>query len=92
MISTQNSTVDSILEDKTSSIISISQQIHNIQGITLQDKLVTLNRCNCCTRHTTNKPTTFLPSFILLPNSNSKYNYCTCNCRHLSRWICRMSD
>lgn len=56
------------------------------------DIIKTLNLCNCCERHKNKKPkkfekykeTEFSNANILEINSR-----CTCNCRHLSRFICR---
>ena len=61
-----------------------------IQGHSLESKLFTLNTCDCCSRHTINKPSIFKvwhnTQFIFKPN---KLNLCPCNCRHLARIICR---
>ena len=71
----------------------IIQDISKVDGITWQEKLHTLSRCNCCVRHQNNKPFIFgiyqdIPSNKLIPN----YYHCHCKCRHVARFICRQSD
>ena len=63
-----------------------------VQGQIPHDKLKTLNNCNCCVRHGTNKPTCFSPQIECESDSfmNSDQTvHCECNCRHLARLICR---
>ena len=49
-----------------------------------------LSKCNCCERHKTNKPTN-----LHTWNETNSQNHddgppdCKCNCRHLSRFLCR---
>lgn len=59
-----------------------------IQGNTWQDKINTLNTCNCCSKHQINKPTQ-LQIWNELPFHNDQSRQCLCNCRHMSRMICR---
>lgn len=51
----------------------------------------TLNACKCCSRHQINKPTK-----IALWNETEFHNTqdtaCSCPCRHLSRFLCRVVD
>ena len=63
-----------------------------VQGQTPEDKLKTLNKCNCCDRHSTNKPKNLAPWIETTSNLFMKYDEtvkCECNCRHLARIICR---
>ena len=63
-----------------------------VQGQTPHGKLKTLNNCNCCDRHGTNKPNSFTPWIECESNLFMKYDQtvqCECNCRHLARMICR---
>ena len=70
--------------------------LHNmflsISGDTWQQKLDTCNKCNCCTRHSINRPSIFQP-WVELPFSDTshytKNNMCSCDCRHKARFICR---
>lgn len=55
------------------------------------DVLKTFASCNCCTRHQKNKPKT-LTKWIDTTIPETQYTPCSCNCRHLSRWICREVD
>lgn len=57
---------------------------------TVQDKLNILYLCDCCERHQKDKPI----SVCTYEESECTNNYfedyvCKCNCRHLSRVICR---
>ena len=38
-------------------------EFNNIYGKTFQEKLITLNKCNCCERHSINKPLIFFMGF-----------------------------
>ena len=69
----------------------IIQAVSMVDGITWQEKLHTLSRCNCCFRHQKNKPFIF-GMYKDLPLSNLPPNLCDCNCRHIARFICRQSD
>lgn len=55
-----------------------------------QNMLDILNKCQCCDRHQTDKPSIYQPwietSFHNTPDS---YLSCSCSCRHVSRMICR---
>ena len=50
-----------------------------------------LKNCKCCIRHQINKPDKFLiwsdPKFDAI--NDNKDRPCKCDCRHLSRWLCR---
>ncbi len=68
-----------------------TDNINDILGITWQDKLDYLSVCNCCVTHQVNKPRVFctwVDTHITFSNPKT----CTCNCRHLARWICRQTD
>lgn len=63
-----------------------------VQGNCYQSKLKTLNECNCCDRHGTNRPKNLGLWIECESNSFMKYDntvQCECNCRHLARVICR---
>jgi len=67
---------------------SLEQLFDTVVGDTYQEKLNTLSLCNCCERHKVNRPMYF-SHWLDLPRSN-RFDYsCECNCRHISRWICR---
>lgn len=69
----------------------IIQAVSMVDGITWQEKLHTLSRCNCCFRHQKNKPFIF-GMYKDTPFSNLPPNFCNCNCRHIARFISRQSD
>ena len=60
-----------------------------------------LNNCKCCERHQQNRPKKFeiwnknneqqepLPKIKSKELQISQLNACSCDCRHLSRWLCR---
>ena len=60
-----------------------------------------LNKCKCCERHQQNRPKKFeiwdknneqqyiLPKIKIKELQISQLNACACDCRHLSRWLCR---
>lgn len=63
--------------------------IEYVPGNTYQDKIDFLYRCNCCERHRINKPFIFF-KWVDTPFNFNKPSYnCKCNCRHISRFICR---
>lgn len=53
-----------------------------------RDILNTFASCKCCSRHQINKPTS-LNTWRDLTIPFSQDTSCKCDCRHLSRWICR---
>ena len=64
-----------------------------IEGKTVEEKLKTLNRCECCERHKINRPEglDLVSVSVSVKNSNGKDNEtitCKCDCRHLARLIC----
>lgn len=65
-----------------------------VEGKTYQEKLDTLNKCECCERHKKNKPSTF-STWIELDfkfKDNTEFNVnCKCDCRHVARHICRQA-
>ena len=60
-----------------------------------------LNKCKCCERHKQNRPKKFeiwdinnkqqdqLPKIKSRELQFSQLDACACDCRHLSRWLCR---
>ena len=53
-----------------------------------EDVFKTLTLCNCCPRHQINKPKT-LQKWINTEFHETQDTDCDCQCRHLSRFICR---
>lgn len=54
-----------------------------------------INNCNCCEKHSKNKPTIYDYENGLVPEYSSKNNsnrLCLCECRHISRCICRAQN
>jgi hypothetical protein len=70
---------------------AITFRINSINGFTYQDKLNFLNNCNCCDRHKINKPFVFT-FWNETPFNFTDYYTCTCDCRHVSRFICRLYE
>ena len=63
--------------------------IFNNRTLTKLDILNTMNACKCCPRHQINKPKK-LEKWQETPLHNHDYFIsCYCECRHLSRFICR---
>ena len=56
-----------------------------------QNTLNILSKCKCCSVHNHNKPTIFQPWFEMTYKPDVKGKNCYCNCRHVSRFICRLS-
>lgn len=55
-----------------------------------QNMLDILNKCKCCDRHQTNKPSIYQPWIeTKFHNTPDSYLSCSCSCRHVSRMICR---
>lgn len=69
---------------------NIFSALSNVDGITWQEKLNTLNRCYCCKRHQINKPSNLI-TWVDTPFNCNQYTNCYCNCRHLARHICRQT-
>ena len=57
---------------------------------TPENEIKKLNNCQCCKRHTINRPI-ILQVWTEYPYKDKINNYinCTCDCRHKIRWICR---
>ena len=51
-------------------------------------ELLILSKCLCCHRHQQNKPKHFT-AWVELPFHGIQHTPCQCNCRHISRFICR---
>ena len=56
-----------------------------------QNTLNILSKCKCCSVHNHNKPTIFQPWFEMTYKPDVKCKNCYCNCRRVSRFICRLS-
>lgn len=69
-------------------LMAHKQLFATVIGDTYQEKLNTLSLCNCCERHKINRPRIFT-HWLELPFSNNYETNCSCNCRHVARWICR---
>ena len=67
-------------------------EFNNIYGKTFQEKLITLNKCNCCERHSINKPLIFSPWIETTWNIKTNNYTCMCSCRHYARKICRQHE
>jgi len=69
----------------------INKKLEKIEGNTFQDKLYTLSKCNCCPRHSINKPFMFSPWIenYDYEKTNIFEKNCLCSCRHYARFICR---
>jgi hypothetical protein len=70
----------------------IQQMFDDVPGISYQHKLNNLANCNCCQRHQVNKPTVFTAWFETPCHDIQASHSCTCNCRHVARFICRQAD
>jgi hypothetical protein len=71
---------------------NLNDIIDKIPGNTLQEKLFKLSKCNCCSRHSINKPfmfTTWKDEDIDYESNNLYINTCKYDCRHNARNICR---
>jgi len=64
-----------------------------IPGDSWQAKLDNCTSCKCCTRHQTFRPKRFVPWTEDMANRDIKIHYispkCSCDCRHMARFICR---
>ena len=69
---------------------ALNKTFEGVPGKTWTEKLNEVNRCECCPRHMTNRPTKLEP-WVELPWSPRKYPgvLCSCKCRHVARFICR---
>ncbi len=71
----------------------LNKEIDCIPGYSYQDKINYLTNCNCCDRHQLNKPTTYVPWYDCESNKmmwQETFVQCECDCRHMSRMICRL--
>lgn len=59
----------------------------------INDIITYLYFCDCCNRHSINKPATFTPWYDTPFQNTQLYDdeqhMCTCDCRNTIRWICR---
>lgn len=54
-----------------------------------------LSKCDCCTRHQIDRPTSLYewngpPTGSIMSCYNTKECLCTCSCRHINRWLIRI--
>ena len=71
---------------------TLQEMFDNVPGSSFQDKLNHLANCHCCERHQVNKPTIFAPLNETHPYTYNLATYpCMCQCRQLSRFICRQA-
>ena len=61
---------------------------YNNRIISNEEVVKTLSMCNCCARHKIDRPKT-LATWVDTPFHDRQGTNCSCNCRHLSRFICR---
>lgn len=61
---------------------------YNNKIISNEEVVKTLSLCNCCERHKIDKPKLLAPWVDTQFHGIQERN-CSCNCRHLSRFICR---
>ena len=87
-----DSVIDDIVRLTDQEIERIMKIFHKkaqkIKGKTWQNKIDTLNKCDCCDKHKINKPSK-LALWYELPFHNTQHRDCNCDCRHMSRMICR---
>lgn len=65
------------------------ERCQEIEGESWQDKIDTLNKCDCCEKHKINKPSKFTVWYELPYHNTPQHTDCKCNCRHMARHICR---
>lgn len=70
----------------------LQQMLDDVPGDSYQDKLNHLANCDCCERHQVNKPTVFSAWHETPFHFTQGTHPCMCNCRHVSRFICRQAD
>lgn len=70
----------------------LNNTFSRVPGNTFQEKLNYLSNCNCCQRHQINKPRVFSTWYDTPFNDYSYNRQCMCDCRHISRFICRQTE
>ena len=75
--------------ENTIAKILVNDMIRNIPGSTLAEKLAYCASCECCERHTINRPTRLEPWVSPVPRPHEDNFRCNCTCRHAARFICR---
>jgi hypothetical protein len=62
-----------------------------VPGDTLQEKLDFLLKCDCCERHSQDKPQSLNDRVACCSCTHERYekNGCECKCRHMARWIAK---
>jgi hypothetical protein len=76
-------------ENHTIADILVNDMIRKIPGSTLSEKLAYCASCECCERHTINRPTRLEPWVSPAPRPQDDDFRCNCICRHAARFICR---
>ena len=86
---------DSIISNASTHIDHPRTNQENFIGFSMIDniedaekELFILSKCHCCSRHMINKPKILNP-WIELPFHGTQHTSCSCNCRHIARFICR---
>ena len=72
--------------------VNISKMIMDHPGETLDEKLLHCACCDCCERHSINRPFILAPLEQPQPHEKDEAPCCPCNCRHVARYICRIVD
>ena len=79
-------------QEKCEEICNIIDDIKNKEQSVqdqLNDLLIACKICDCCEKHQINKPLIFSPWVETTPTIKNKVKECSCDCRHIARWICR---
>jgi len=72
----------------TDSLNDVLENINFRNHSKINDVITFLSFCDCCERHQINKPVFFTP-WIELPFLGAQHFDCICDCRSMSRIICR---
>ena len=79
-------------EEKKNNIVNMIDEIKEKEETfhnKLTELLISCKLCNCCEKHKINKPLVFSPWVETTTNINKYQKICSCDCRHVARWICR---
>lgn len=70
---------------------TLSPLINNIPGNTYEEKLAYCSSCECCERHSIDRPSILAPWVDTIKNHDYDDDdfRCNCTCRHIARMICR---
>jgi hypothetical protein len=80
--------------DQVKAQANVKKSIESVPGISFQEKLDFLSKCDCCVRHNTGKIRCFTENPWTQEYSTDNeclppFRDCKCNCRHMSRVITR---